>query len=79
MNKNKIEELAEYAQNSWSGWMKYLFSKCRVNKDGSVTIPKSLVDRWKTQVETDYKDLSDNMRSADIIEACKIVSIFHKD
>jgi hypothetical protein len=41
-----IERLAEKEHGSWSHWMKYLFSKCTANADGSMTIPPALVARW---------------------------------
>ena len=40
-----IELLADFEHDRWSRWQKYLFSKCIVNVDGSLTIPKELVDR----------------------------------
>lgn len=39
-DNNLIEELANYEHNRWSRWQSHLFGKCRINKDGSLTIPK---------------------------------------
>ena len=60
-----IEQLAEKEHGSWSHWMKYLFSKCTANGDGSVTIPPDLVERWKQQAETPYTDLSEREKQSD--------------
>ena len=41
------EQFASQAHEQWSHWMKHLFKVSEENEDGSVTIPKELVDRWK--------------------------------
>ena len=71
------EKLSDYAHKSWSGWMEYLFSKSEEKEDGSVTIPKDLVDRWKKQIETDYKDLSEKEKDSDRDEADMMMKIFN--
>ena len=71
---NKREALADYAHDVWSRWMQYLFSKSKQNTDGSVTIPKDLVDRWKRQMTTSYLKLSEKEKDSDRDEADKIIS-----
>ena len=71
------EKLSDYAHKSWSGWMEYLFSKSDENEDGSVTISKDLVYRWKRQVETDYEDLSEEEKDSDRDEADKMLKILN--
>lgn len=66
---NLLEKLAEYAHISWSNWMKYVFEKSEHNPDGTVTIPKWAVMRWKSQIGTDYNDLPENMKDSDRTEA----------
>jgi len=44
--EEKKEKLAEYAHDAWSRWVIYLFERCTKNVDGSITIPKELVERW---------------------------------
>ena len=73
-----IEELAEFSHSSWSGWMKYLFSKSTSDEDEREVIPKELVDRWKRQLGTDYKDLSEGEKESDRDEAKKILKIVNK-
>lgn len=68
-----IEVLAEYAHDSWSGWMSYLFSKSSFTGIGDMVIPKWTVDRWKRQVATAYKDLSEAEKESDREEARNIL------
>ena len=73
--KSCREQLALYAHEAWSGWMVYLFSKSKKNEDGSVTIPKSLVDRWTRQMKTDYSKLPESEQNSDLDEADKMIAI----
>jgi len=70
------EQLAAYAHEAWSGWMKYLFQKSPTNPDGSVTIPVELVERWKRQMNTAYEDLPEKEKESDREEALKMMRIF---
>ena len=67
------ERLAEQAHDSWTSWMKYLFSKSTMNDDGSVTIPVALVGRWMRQMNTAYWNLSESEKESDRAEAVKIL------
>ena len=81
------EELAKFAHNQWSGWMDYLFNKCieyqpakNVQAEsGAMIIPKWAVDRWKTQIKTDYKDLSEEEKNSDRSEAEGMLKILSRD
>lgn len=73
-----LEELAALEHEQWAGWMKYLFSKSYENVCGTVTIPKSLVKRWKRQMNTDYKDLIRGEQTSDKVEAEKAIAIMKK-
>lgn len=68
-----IEKLADYEHDRWSRWQKHLFSKCIINKDGSLTIPKEFVDRWTRQINTNYIDLSEQEKDSDRKEATRII------
>ena len=67
--------LAQYAHDAWSGWMKYLFTKGRLNKNGSFTIKKDNVDRWQRQMNTDFYDLPDTEKESDFAEAKTILDL----
>ena len=58
--------LADKQHDIWSHWMKYMFSICTDNADGSVTIPSEKVVRWKRQMETEYWLLSESERRSDL-------------
>lgn len=73
---SKVREmLAAYAHEAWSGWMNYLFDKSIHNSDGTVTIPKWAVDRWKRQAYTPYKELPEEEKKSDLAEADKMLKI----
>ena len=74
-----IEKLSKYAHDAWSGWMKHVFKKGVVNKDGTLTIPKWAVDRWKRQLKTDYKDLSNKEKESDRKEVKKFIKVIDKN
>lgn len=69
------EKLASYSHNAWSGWMRYMFSKCRTTPQGEIIIPAPLVERWTRQLNTDYDDLPEHERPSDRDEADKILAI----
>jgi hypothetical protein len=70
------ERLAGYIHNAqWSGWMKYLFSKCTINADGTATLPRWAVTRWTRQVNTVYKLLPEEEKDNDRDEADAILAL----
>jgi hypothetical protein len=73
-----IEELAHFEHDSWSHWMDYLFSKCKQNEDGSMTIPAELVYHWTRQLTTKYVDLTEKERESDRVEVRKILPIIEE-
>ena len=75
MNNELVELLAEYEHKRWTKWQSYLFSKSLKNDDGSVTIPKELVDRWNRQILTDYNDLTESEKESDRNGAKEIIKI----
>ena len=72
------ENLAKYAHNAWSGWMRYLFEKSIFNNDGTVTIPKWAVSRWQRQANTLYAQLPENEKQSDRAEANNILDALNK-
>lgn len=78
---NLKEEIADLCHDQWSGWMKYLFSKCHPSKSekGALVIPEWAVKRWKRQTETPYKDLSEEEKDSDRTEADKFLLALIKE
>lgn len=77
MNKFK-EALSNLCHEQWSGWMKYLFSKCEKTEAGEMIIPKWAVDRWERQMNTNYENLSEEEKNSDRTEADKFIKIIKK-
>lgn len=73
--EGKREELAELAHGQWSGWMEYLFSKCKGRQDGPMIIPQWAVERWSRQLRTPYADLPEEEKESDRTEADKYLAI----
>ena len=71
------ELLSDYAHEAWCGWMKYMFSKAEINKDGTWTMPQWAVERWQRQMNTKYSELPEEEKKSDREEADKMLSIFH--
>ncbi len=69
------EKLAKFAHKQWSGWMKYLFSKGTFNNDGTWTMPKWAVERWRNQMNTHYDLLSEEEKKSDREEADGMIEI----
>lgn len=66
-NKTKalIETLSALEHDRWAHWQNYLHSKCKENDDGSLTIPKELVEKWNAQIQTSYSDLTEKEKESD--------------
>ena len=73
---NIRERLASAVHESWSHWMQHLFSKATDNPDGSVTIPATFTDRWRRQMKTEYKRLSEQEKESDREQADILLSLF---
>lgn len=69
------ENLAAYAHDAWSRWMRYLFSKSNELENSQIVIPSDLVIRWQKRRERPYIYLSEKKKS-DRSEAEKMISIF---
>jgi len=72
---NKHEQLAYYAHDAWSGWMKYMFEKMTINDDGTAIMPKWAVDRWTFQMNKTYDELPEDMKETDRQEADRMITI----
>ncbi len=70
------EELADYAHEIWAQWANHMITvKGVINKDGSLTLPASCVERWERQIGTPYEFLSDEDKDLDRVKADKILAI----
>ncbi len=63
------EALAALEHARWSRWMEYLFSVGTVHADGTWTMPAEKVARWRRQMHTAYRDLSEPEKDSDRAEA----------
>ena len=71
MANDMHEEMAAEIHEAWSGWMRYLFSKCETRDDGSIVIPAESVARWSRQMVTPYADLSESEKDSDRAEVAR--------
>lgn len=69
------ERLAAYAHEAWSGWMRYMFEKGS-EVEGHIVLMPNEVERWKQQMNTPYKDLPEQEKASDRVEANKMMQIF---
>jgi len=60
----------------WSHWMEHIFFVSEKNNDGSITIDKYLVKRWKRQMRTPYRLLSKMEQESDLKLARKFIKMF---
>ena len=72
------EKLAELAHEQWSGWMKHLFSKMEIKLDGTASIPAWAVTRWQRQMNTEYKNLSEEEKNSDREEAERVIKLIER-
>lgn len=76
------EQLAEYAHDAWSSWMKYLFQqgqfKGKIVEGKHVMewiMPAWFVERWQRQMNTPYADLPESEKESDREEADRMLAI----
>jgi hypothetical protein len=88
MSDEVRELLAEYAHVTWSGWMRYMFSKgmfrpVMTDEDNPIEVeqwimPSWAVARWQRQMNTPYADLPETEKQSDREEADKILAIVQR-
>lgn len=66
-----VEQLAAIEHERWSQWMRWQFSLCNTLDTGEVVIPSELVERWTRQMNTRYRDLTEQEKDSDREEARK--------
>jgi len=67
------EQLAILCHDQWAGWMEYLFTKGKLNGNGTFTIRAESVGRWHGQMRTAYSELSETEQQSDLNEAQKFI------
>ena len=68
------ERLADAVHDSWSHWMRHIFSKATSNLDGSWTIAAKSAERWQRQMETTYEQLSESEKESDRVQADRFLA-----
>lgn len=70
------EALAALQHEQWTGWMRYLFSRCVPTAPGGRLIPQEWVERWQRQMDTPYAELTDAEKDSDRAEADRVIALF---
>ncbi len=83
LEEHRVELLAGYAHEAWSGWMEYLFSKCLPHsavldnfervETGGLVIPAAYVENLRALMDTPYAELSEADKESDRDEARKMI------
>ncbi|MBE5440130.1 MULTISPECIES: hypothetical protein [Mycobacteriaceae] len=60
-----MEKLAAIEHERWAHWQQYMHDQCQRAEDGSLIIPAQLAQRWQTQIETPYEDLTESEKDSD--------------
>ena len=68
------DKLAAVQHEIWAHWMRYQFSVCIPQEDGSLLIPAKKVERWRRQMETVYADLTEQEQRSDLEQADKVLA-----
>lgn len=76
--EENIENVASVVHEIWAHWQTYLHSQCEELPDGSLKIPKELVEQWNQQIGLKYEQLTQNEKESDIEQAQKYKKTFLK-
>lgn len=60
-----IDELAAVEHERWAHWQRYMHDKGERRPDGSLVLPRDLIERWEAQIATSYADLSEAEKESD--------------
>lgn len=73
-----VEKGAEIEHTRWAKWQSYIHSKLVPEErfengkhflTGNFILSKELVERWERQIRTEYKDLTEQEKESDRVEA----------
>ena len=76
IEKTLREELADLEHQQWASWTDYFLNNIVDKKDGLIRL--DLVNRWRKQIKTPYKDLSEKEKDSDREWADKSLKIFNR-
>lgn len=65
------ERFAALEHQRWSNWMKYLFTKGKVTKEGHFQIDKIFYEWWEKESKTPYSNLQESQKISDRKEVGK--------
>lgn len=69
------EVMAAKVHDIWCSWMQSVFDRSAEMPDGSVIIPKGLVERWRRQAMTPYERLTEPEQASDKAIASDILDL----
>lgn len=73
-----IDALAAIEHERWSHWQRYLHSKGEVQADGSLLLPRDLVEHWERQIETKFVDLEEDEKDSDREQVLRYLPLVEK-
>jgi len=74
-----MEKLADIEHQRWADWQKYFHSKCvRLSNFSSMIIPEEVWNRAERQINTDYKDLSEEEKDSDRHQVMRYWNLINK-
>ena len=81
-DKELIEILADIEHKRWSNWQKYLHSKLKDEYIAPNMLVKTMMrgdfEHWERQINTDYKDLSEQEKESDRKEVMQYLPVVKK-
>ena len=70
-----LEDLASVEHARWAHWQRYMHDKASRQPDGSLIVPRELVDQWNRQIGTPYSELSEAEKDSDREQVKKYLRI----
>ena len=70
-----LDELAHIEHERWAYWQSYMHGKGTLQPDGSLLIPRELVDRWERQIATPFTELTEQEKESDRDQVKKYLPI----
>lgn len=69
------ERIADMQHRIWVHWMRYFYTQCKPNPDGTFTIPVEKIEHWRRQMSTEYCNLTEKEKDSDREQADKILKV----